>query len=263
MSRRFLDRISSRFNRLRSLILDQGSDDSDILEMRSSDVSHTNTDTNAKTFGRAKKISGANGGLLIQGSSDTGALGLQLSGDAPTPTNTRSNTGEACVTIAANDSASAIAADQNVLRILGSNAATRFIFDADGSAFSDVAFGDGDWDKEDDLAMLKDIDTLRRTAGKDLLKANVGPMIKYQRKYLEKNKLWKFNENGHHFMNWPRMILLHHGAITQLGDKTNKRFEVLEQRLTLSDKIIAALESKLKAIKDETREDKIHPSDHT
>lgn len=257
MSRRFLDRISSRFNRLRSLVLDQGPADGEILALKSSDVSHGSADTESNTYGYLKKLSGANGGLRIEGLDDTGAGGLRLGGDAAAPDGTHTTAGVGVVQTIAKDSGAAVAADKNIFAA-NNGAATMFIVDTEGELFAglggqsptDIDVDEKTGKEWNDVGLTRTLSLITNPKRKGIIMSHWDKFIAYGEKDLiEVGVLSKYTPGyDKPLLNLNQLGRLHNGAIWQLYSKQKE----LEQKLL-------AMEEKLRAIKDETRQDKIHP----
>ena len=124
------------------LTINQGSADDMVLSFKSSDVAHGMTDIEeTDTFGRFKKMGGAQGGLFITGLAETGTnTGIRLSGYVSQETGDRDTSAGGAVLINGATKSSAtvgnMSADKNII-IIRNNATTRFIFDSDGDLHSD------------------------------------------------------------------------------------------------------------------------------
>jgi hypothetical protein len=80
------------------LTVNQGAADDEIVALKSSDVGHTSTNTEADTYGAMKKYAAANGGLAIEGYTETEA-GICLVGVADTPNTDKADTAVGLVTV--------------------------------------------------------------------------------------------------------------------------------------------------------------------
>lgn len=221
------------------LFIHQYSGDDPILSLKSSDIAHGVTGTApTDTFGVFEKASDTAGGLKITGISENATVtAMQFAGVGDTDA-TKSTAGLGVFSFDAyeNDgtaTAAAMTADSNLL-VIRSGTTTRFIFDTEGTFHADV--GSTTYDHLDDLATLNALD-YHRAAPDDPIKQKFQEWMVEKRETLEKHKLIKFNEDGHHFVAVTRLAMLHTGAIRQLGEKLAER-----------ETQIAALERRLQAI---------------
>jgi len=225
------------------LTINQGSNDDEILTLKSSDVAHGVTAfTETDTFARHRKLSSTAGGYGITGFSET-LTGLDFLAVVTTEDDTRTigATGaiQFDVRLKASTSASFISADQNMMTI-GTNGTVRYIFDSDGSAHADVEWVT--YDKHDDLALINEIEY-------ELLGVE-GAGQTDRRKYLEGAGIigqdsWHF-ENGKQraMVNFSKLSMLHHGALMQMGEKhmsLAEKVEGLEVELIEAKKQLAAI----------------------
>ena len=51
--------------------------------------------------------------------------------------------------------------------------------------------------------------------------------MKERRDVLTEQKLVKFNDDGHHFVNMSKLTMLHTGAIRQMGEKLDAAMQVI------------------------------------
>lgn len=198
------------------ITINQGAADDEILALQSSDVAHGMTAlANTTTYGVFKKAEATSGGLAVLGYKDadgTAALALQISGQlGENADTTKSTSGRGIVEISASIKSGtgigAVNTDGNVL-VIRPYGATRFIFDAEGSAHADV-----EWitfDAHDDVALL---DKLEST----MLAQSFGGFVNQHRDELQRLGIAHFDERpGHAMVNWTRLSMLHTGAIRQL-----------------------------------------------
>jgi hypothetical protein len=233
---------NSDSNVTQGLVLNQGANDNCILTLKSSDVSHGMTSIcEADTYGSFDKNDGDSGGLRITGLSDSSAVvavAAQLRGflggtaDTTKSTTARSVT-EVYSAIQSGTSIGAIGANGNVfgIRITG---ATKFIFDADGDSHQDVGTTWTNFDDKDDVALLHAL-SAGVSRNDDPIRAMFGRFLEDNREILTRAKLVTFNEDGHHFVNMSRLLMLVVGAVRQQA----ARIEQLERMLP-----VALLENK-------------------
>ena len=202
-----------------SILSDLKTADTKHIELRSTgDVAHGMTDfVNTATYGVMQKVSGNDGGLEIQGYTDT-SLGLLLVGRGVTDITTKATNSSAYNHIVASKktgtSVGAVGADANLL-VIANHSTTRFIFDAEGSAHADV-----EWipfAAHDDVLMLRDLEA---TMVPDLF----GKAMKYNRGFFESVGILhdvRREPDGmmRGMLNQTRLGMLHTGAICQVADE--------------------------------------------
>jgi hypothetical protein len=198
------------------LVINQGAYDNAALVFKSSDVNQPNTDgAEADTYGRIQKAESTAGGLLVRGLKDAdGVAGLALNlngrlGEAADTTKSTSAVGVVVLTAQVTDGGTGIAdvgSDGNLV-VIRNNVTARFIFDAEGSAHSDVEWTT--FDEHDDLALL------------DALEDAFGGFLDERRAVLERLGVAQFDERpGHAMVNWSRLAMLLTGAIRQLAQRS-------------------------------------------
>lgn len=146
--------------------INQGADDTSILTLKSSDVSHGGVQSlESDTFVQMAKVDAGGGGLLLRAILDgdeTPHVALHMQGFSRDALDTtKSTAGIACVMISAfeHDGAgttSDVTADSNVFGVRckkGGATATVFIIDEDGDYHYDGADG-GAFDNEEDLKLI-------------------------------------------------------------------------------------------------------------
>lgn len=212
-----------------NLTLAQGGDDGEIFTLRSSDVAHGMTAlTDATSYGIAKKISASAGGTAIIGYS-SGTGGLFLGGRHTTDATVKSTAANAAVFVQgelrSGTGVTSLGADANIFAV-GNGAATRFILDSDGDSHQDVGTAWTNFDTHDDVALLNLL-SAHVTRRSDPLRASFRGWLEQNRAELERVKLVTFNDDGHHFVNMSRLVMLLVGAVRQVGDRMDR----IEERL--------------------------------
>jgi len=212
------------------LTINQSTNDDQILALKASEVDHgMTTYAETDTYGYIMKHQATAGGMKIVGLSDAdgnpncalvldGYLGEAAEGG------TRSTSSLGIITmrgyVKSGTGLANPAADANILAIrAGTN--TQFVFDSDGSAHANV-----EWitfDKHDDLTLLENLET----ALKDPVKGEFAKWADENRQRLQDLGLVSFNEDGHHFLNTTRMLMLLTGAVRQSA----ARISELENRV--------------------------------
>jgi len=220
---------STNANMTTGFTINQGAADNEILCLKSGDVSHSGTDiTEADTFATFKKSTATGGGLQIIGFSDTNATtgnsSLELAGftEDTALDATKSTSSSAAIVMRAgiisSNTYTTPGANENLL-VMQAFSTTRFIFDVEGSAHADVEWVA--YDKHNDLALLEDLET-HLTGGK--VTRMFGDVIKHDRQFFEDEKLFHdIRDVGdgkmRGMMNQTKMLMLHSGAIRQVGGR--------------------------------------------
>jgi hypothetical protein len=109
-------------------------------------------------------------------------------------------------------------ADENLL-VIQAFSTTRFIFDVEGSAHADVEWVA--YDKHNDLRILEDLET---HLAPSRVQRVFGEVIKHDRAFFEDEGLFHDirevgDGNVRGMMNQTKMIMLHSGAIRQVGGR--------------------------------------------
>jgi hypothetical protein len=216
---------SGNANMTVGLTINQGANDNEILNFKSSDIAHGMTDhLETDSYGKLSKSNATAGGLLMTGYTEGAAGGLVLYGTTTTDTTTKSTAGLGVVNIYGNKkngtSNAAVGTDGNVVCIVN-NTNTRFIFDAEGSSHADVEWVT--YDTYNDLETISEMETV--------LLANELPEQTPRRHAMEATGIigkdsWHM-ENGkpRAMVNFSKLAMLHHGALIQVGD----RFRAMEE----------------------------------
>jgi hypothetical protein len=209
------------------LTINQGEADNEVLAFKSSDVGHGFTDNaEADTFGSFDKAEATSGGLAVRGWKDAdGVAGhaLVLAGYlGEAADTTKSTSGIAPVVINARVLSGTTYGDCGAnanLVAIRNNSTARFLFDAEGSAHSDV-----EWitfDAHNDVALLKRLE-------ESMLDGTFGEFMEGHRRQLESLDIAHFDgKPGHAMVNWTRLSMLLVGAMRQQAS----RIDVLEQKL--------------------------------
>lgn len=207
------------------ITLNQGAADDEIVALKSSDVAHGITDwTETDTYAFLKKYSATDGGLALSGITEGGpAVFVYSYGTTDNTGKTTSALGYFNVEVGKKSGTGLTTPGANANMVVFRDAlgSARFIFDNEGSAHADV-----EWiafDAHDDVALLTGVEQ----ALQDPVKGAFGKFMDANRKKLQKLKIAKFNPDGHHFINFTRLAMLHTGAIRQLAG----RIDQLEARL--------------------------------
>jgi len=212
------------------IVIDQAAYDSPVLQFCSSDVAHGMTGVfSTDVWGSIAKTEGDAGGMALFGSKDAdGVAGgaLQLTGNlGEAADTTKSTAGIGVVDIVtgvkSGTGVTAVGADGNLLTIRNQSTC-RFIFDAEGSAHSDVEWTT--YDEEDDLALLT---ALEEQFAARAVTAEFGALLQEHRELLQGAGIVNFYDDGPRAMvNWTRLAMLLVGALRQMG----RRIDQCEQR---------------------------------
>lgn len=204
------------------ITLNQGANGDEILALKSSSVAHGMTSrTETDTYAYFKKMSAGLGGVLLAGYT-SGSTGVQLWGNVTTDTSVRS-TGAVAATMIDNETRSGnttttMSANTNMV-CFRTNGITRQIFDSDGDSHQDVGTTWTNYDDHDDLAIL-DAAAICLAREGDPLREHFVRFCEDNRRVLESlpgKPLVAFNEDGHHFLNVSRLVMLLTGAVRQIG----------------------------------------------
>jgi hypothetical protein len=238
------------------LTINQGTNDNQILAFKSTTDVAGGTVGSSETddFGWFAKVHATGGGLLLSAKTDaaatssTPAFRLNAYADDGFTDSTKGTTGIGVIDfhVQLHDSANSlvnVGADVNIVTFktrTSSAERTRFIFDTEGSAHSDVEWTT--YDTHDDLGLI-------RTMEEELLGME-NPAKTKRRRHLEDVGI--IGENSWHFergkqramVNHTRLQMLHHGALMQVAD----RFDDIQIALDAKDSRIAALENKIKRL---------------
>ena len=216
-------------NMTTGITIQQGAADNEGLALKSSDVGHSSADTESDTYGYLKKLSGANGGLLIEGLDDTAGGGLRLNGDAAVPDGTHTTSGVGVVQTSAKDSGAAVAADKNIFAA-NNGSATMFIVDTEGQLYAGVGGqSPTDIDEWDDVGLTRALTLHTNPNRRGIIMSEWDKFITYGEKDLiEIGVLSKYTPGyDKPLLNLNQLGRLHNGAIWQLYSRQKE----LEQKL--------------------------------
>jgi hypothetical protein len=238
--------------------IQQGSADTQVFALKSSDVAHTMTNTaEADTYGHFSKYQGVAGGLRINGYIDTDAasgchsalvLAAFITDCADT---TKTTAGNGVVTIDVNrahgggsyggsgSSADVNTSDGNMLTIRN-EVTTRFIFDTEGTAHADV--GTATYDDYCDVELLRGLLATTCDQYKQNYVDKFGQDLMYNQEWYEDNKLigkcsihYETRECGRvqqrAMVNFTGLTMLHHSTIIQMADRFSARLDGIETQL--------------------------------
>jgi hypothetical protein len=209
-------------NQTKGLTINQGSATDEILALKNSGVAHGMTSvTETDTFACITPAAAA-GGISLVGLRATGnSIATAISGWlGETASTTKANNGYGVVHIAAGIKSGSgvglVGANGNLLSI-ASYTTTRFIFDADGDAFSDVQWLT--FDTHDDLALLEQLESSLQP-----VRAEFGDWLEENRQaLLAAGIVGSYNDDeGRAMVNWTRLAMLQVGAIRQLGARLER-----------------------------------------
>jgi len=215
--------VTGNANETIGLTIDQRGNDDTALALKSSDVAHgITTQEETDTWLSVVKRSADSGGAIILGLTED-AIGITIDGAYVTDNMTKTTGGTGAIELRALKKSgttwAGVGADANMVVI--SDAAgngTRFIFDAEGTGHSDVAWTT--YDAHDDLAIIFDME-------QELLNREDEAQTA-RRKMLE--DLGVIGKGSWHMeggrpramVNWTRLSMLHHGALIQVGDRLDR-----------------------------------------
>jgi hypothetical protein len=224
---------TGNINMVQGLTVNCGTNDNEIVCLKSSDVGHGMTgQTEADSFGFMKKKSATLGGLQIVGLAESGSphCGLELGGYASSTDGTKGTGGVGAVIVNAalydgGTGITTIGSNAN-LAVFRDNGTTRFILDADGDSHQDVGTAWTNFHGHDDVSLIHQL-AAHVSRRDDPIRRSFGRWLKTSRTELERLKLVTFNKNGRHFVNMSKLTMLLVGAIQQ----QHQRITTLERRL--------------------------------
>jgi len=211
------------------LTVNQGAGDDEILSLKSSDVAHGLTSvTETDTYAYLTKYSATHGGLFLDALSESNdGVALRLRAVTVATDDTSKSTGSNAKILldGATDSGTSVRAisdsvGANLLAIRN-HTTTRFIFDSDGNSYQDVGTAWTNFDEHDDVALLSLL-AAHVTRRNDPLREAFGTWLAQNRAPLERLKLVTFNDDGHHFLNTSRLLMLLTGAVRQLAGRLSE-----------------------------------------
>jgi hypothetical protein len=232
------------------LCLDQGSEDDEILALKSSDVAHGVTDVaNTDVYGTLQKNLAASGGLRVSGLSEASGS-LAMVGVGATEDTTKSTAGVGAINVQgklkSGTGAGNLGANANIMAVIN-NGTTRFVLDADGDSHQDVGTAWTNFDAFDDAALLTDLSLAVSQAGDVAalrIREGFGEFLKYNREALERLRLVTFNDDGHHFVNMSKLAMLLTGAVRQQAEALQVqkgRIERLEGLVERCERLLASM----------------------
>ncbi|MFH0900681.1 MAG: hypothetical protein V2A73_08645 [Pseudomonadota bacterium] len=213
--------------------INQGAADNEILSLKSSDVAHAmTTNHEADTYACMKKVLATDGGLLVEGLTET-TIAIGLGGRATSTNEWRNTSAEGTITVDAskNDAGGSfgtLGANQNMV-VFRDHQTARFILDSDGDSHQDVGTAWTNFDDYDDVALLTALSAGVSRPG-DVVRERFGQFLSANRPALEQARLVTFNDDGHHFVNMSRLTMLLVGAVRQLGDRLAETRALIESR---------------------------------
>ena len=212
------------------LCLNQGSQDSNILTFKSSDIAHNITgEAESDTYMRITKSSSTAGGFRMDALSEQGGEIMQFialgntGGGLPSTTTGTGGTGAMSfgVNLSANNDGAAndSVADAGNLAVFRNYTATQFIIKGNGAIHSNAAAGT--YDSYEDAQLVRAFDLTNK---KGVIASQFDKYVSYNHEALADAELVGRDEDGtpNMMMNITGFIQLHNGAIWQSYEKTEK-----------------------------------------
>lgn len=227
---------TSDANVTRGLTLNQADNDDSIITLKSSDVDHGMTSVGeTDTYAMVLKSSAGSGGLLIRALSEA-QFSLQLVGVVSSADATKSAAGVGAVILqgsvkSGTSAASFGAVDANLVAVRDGGTA-KFILDSDGDSHQDVGTAWTNFDDGDDLARLQAVAVSLAREG-DPLREQFVQHFEQHRAVIDAmpgKRLITYNDDGHHFVNMSRLVMLQTGAIRQLAARVQQMEQTWPQR---------------------------------
>lgn len=226
-----------------SLILDQGENDTIIMQMRSSDVAHGMTDlSSTDTYFSAAKLIAASGGALIYGYSEV-TQAIQISGAATTDGTLRSTSAIGAIGLQARKKSGTTVGNMGSnanLVVIYNNVTARALFDAEGDLHLDATLSQNSWDDKDDMKLLTGLRASVMDPKHELV-ARSQEWIEYAKPILEATGVITYNEDGHHFVAMKQLQWLQIDAMRQLDARDHElaaKNRELEARLEKLERLL-------------------------
>jgi hypothetical protein len=224
-------------------ILNQGTNDGEILAFKSSDVAHgATTITETNTFTSFRKLSATGGGLRIDCISSSIPEGMWIFSTG-TGEDTDKNSGADGTFVfdaskVSGTGRAAIGANGNLVSFQN-NGTTRALLDAEGDWHLDATSNENVWDDHDDVALIAG---LRGSLMGQRNAAQVGlsRFVDAARPVLEQTGVVTYNEDGHHFISMKGALFLTMDTVRQVHTRAHTRMDAQDTR-------IAAIERRLLA----------------
>lgn len=220
-----------------SIVLDQGSNDTDILHARSSDVGHGMTSiVPTNTYMSFKKVDATQGGVLAYALSEGDRawwfVGLPTSGN-----NAKSTAAKGAVNFQGGKKNGTtwqnLAFNENIISFQNGFAGCRAVIDAEGDLHLDATSNPTAWDDYDDIKLLTGLRASVMDPKAELAQ-RAAAWIEEARPVLEATGVMTYNADGHHFVSMKKLQWLQIDAMRQLYE-TNLR---LEERLNQMEKLL-------------------------
>jgi hypothetical protein len=217
------------------LCLDQNANDVSILTLKSSDIAHGMTDNGeTDTYFFMKKGNPTEGGVYMQGFSESASPGVRITGATTSASQTEATNTEGSInlegSLKSGNSIDAHGADDNIL-IVRNHGTTNFIVKGDGELFSNQSATVGTYDAYEDAQLVRAFD-LNHMQG--VINSKFDKFVQYNKDDLVKARLIGKDENGNatSFVNWTGMSRLHNGAIWQQYEKTQRLTQAMYKLAT-------------------------------
>ena len=207
------------------LCINQGGSDGAIITFKNSDVSHPYTTiAEADTYARFSKNSVNNGGLFVQGFSDSSATAIQMRACGTDGDQTKSGAATGYFTIEAaktngSTSVASPGSNENLVTIRSGTDDCVFIFDEEGTLHSDTS--NTTFDEYEDAQLVRAYDL---SHGRGVISSKFDKFVGYNHEKLAELKLVGRDADGspNHMVNWMGISQLHNGAIWQQYEKTER-----------------------------------------
>jgi hypothetical protein len=216
------------------ICLDQGSDDTNIMTFKSSDVSHGFTgQVEADTYGRFRKHSANGGGLEILGLADDDP-GVVIFGVADAGSGTIASNTNAYIQIDARKTTggSVGGIGSEMLCSFENDGVAKVIIRGDGTVHADLSTGSGSigtFDEYEDAHLVRAYDLYQGNYGAGLIDSKFDKFISYNAEKLADLDLIGREDDGtpNGFVNVTSFQKLHNGAIWQQYEKHQRLAEAV------------------------------------
>jgi hypothetical protein len=212
------------------ICVQQGAADGGVLGFQSSDIAHAMTErSDADTFGWVNKAHATNGGLKIQGLSES-SVGMQITAHV-TAVDTAKGDANSAIYLDAwltdgGTTSATMSSNSNIFGV-NNNGYTQFLVDAEGDLHADGS-ATTVFDKYEDAQLVRALD-LSKGEGRGVINSKFDKFIAYNHEHLAEMRLvGRDKDNKPNYMiNVTGMQRLHNGAIWQQYEKHQRLLEAV------------------------------------
>lgn len=215
------------------LIVNQGANDNEIAQFRSSDVAHGMTDVVVTdTYGFLKKVAANQGGLEIHALRDAGSFETMIlrASSAAAANTTKSTSARGLILfdtrVKSGTGVTNVGTDGNMV-VLSNNGSARAIFDAEGELHLDGPASGDAFDEYDDVALMRGF----RASITPGMSERFSHFVAYAKPILSQGGVVTYNDDGHHFIALKAFLMFLVDTILQMHGSFDRRISALESRM--------------------------------